>query len=273
VIDGAMAHDSQYSDAVLRNMQSAYGKGFLSPGGAAEVADIVAGLTLDGRAVLDLGCGVGGAAFLLAQEHGAGSVLGVDLEVASIAQASAEAADRGLAGRVRFEVVEPGPLPLPDASFDLVFSKDVICHVPDKGALFLEIGRVLQPGGVFACGDFLRGLDGAAAADFENWAACIGKSGLRFRFEPQVVYRRGLEAAGFVAIELRDHNPWSAEVARRQLDHLTGPAGHDLRSALGEDGLAARIAQTRARLRALETRGLLHCHMRARKPGRPEAPR
>ena len=44
----------------------------------------------------------------------------------------------------------PGPLPFTDASFDVVFSKDALLHVPDKDALFAEIFRVLKPGGVFA---------------------------------------------------------------------------------------------------------------------------
>jgi SAM-dependent methyltransferase len=262
----AMTNQSQYSDSVLRNMQSAYGKGFLSPGGAAEVADIVADLALEGCAVLDLGCGVGGAAFLLAEQHGASSVLGVDIEAVSIGQAVEEAASRGLADRVRFQTVEPGPLPLPSDAFDAVFNKDVICHVPDKAALFAEIFRVLKPGGVLAFGDFLKGLDGDASQDFEAWATCIGSTGLRFKFEPEPAYRGGLAAAGFVAVEIRDHNPWSAEAARRQLEHLTGPGGETVRAAVGGAGFEVRLAQTRARLRALESRGLLHCHVRARKP-------
>ena len=49
----------------------------------------------------------------------------------------------------------PGPLPFADASFDIVFSKDALLHVPDKDALFAEIFRVLKPGGVFAASDWM----------------------------------------------------------------------------------------------------------------------
>ncbi|MDX1575415.1 MAG: methyltransferase domain-containing protein, partial [Kiloniellales bacterium] len=125
----------QYSDAVLASMQSLYGKGFLSPGGAAEVFDIVAGLSIEGRDVLDLGCGIGGASAVLAGELGAARVLGIDVEPESLKQAGELMEEVGLADRVSLAPVAPGPLPLHDQAVDVVFSKDVLCHVPDKPAL------------------------------------------------------------------------------------------------------------------------------------------
>ena len=38
-------------------------------------------------------------------------------------------------------------LPFPDAAFDLVFSADVVHHLPDVAAAFREAARVLVPGG------------------------------------------------------------------------------------------------------------------------------
>jgi len=38
-------------------------------------------------------------------------------------------------------------LPFPDASFDVVISNGVIDLIPDKGAVFRELFRVLVPGG------------------------------------------------------------------------------------------------------------------------------
>lgn len=261
-----MTYRDQYSDAVLESMQSAYGEGFLSPGGAGEVADIVAGLSLEGRDVLDLGCGVGGASLVLARDLGAGSVLGIDLEERSIARARDLAAAAGLDGQVTFQRVEPGPIPGPAERFDLVFSKDVICHVPDKRGFLAETFRVLRPGGVFACGDWIKAPPGPGSAAFEAWAELLGASGLSFRFEGEEVYLGALEAAGFQDIELRDHSAWSEQEARRQLEHVTGPGRAALRAALGEAGLEARARQTRVRLEALASGGLRHCHLRAVKP-------
>ena len=67
-----MAYEKQYSDAVRASVETVYGAGFLSPGGAAEVGHILDGLAIEGRDVLDLGCGPGGAAVALAGDLGAG---------------------------------------------------------------------------------------------------------------------------------------------------------------------------------------------------------
>ncbi len=186
-----MAESRQYSDAVLASMQSLYGKGFLSPGGAAEVFDIVEGLSIDGREVLDLGCGIGGASAVLAGELGAARVLGIDVEPDSLEQAASLVEEAGLADRVSLELVAPGPLPLPDGAFDAIFTKDVICHVPDKPALLAEAYRVLRPGGVFACGDWVKGEAGPDTRDclpaYQDWAARLANSGLSFHFDPLTV--------------------------------------------------------------------------------------
>lgn len=261
-----MSHERQYSDAVLDSMESVYGEGFLSPGGAEEVADILAGVAIAGREVLDLGCGIGGASLMLAREREAGRVLGIDVEQDSIARAAAAVEAAGLARRVTVQLVAPGPIPLPDAGFDVVFSKDVFCHVPDKTPLFAEALRVLRPGGVFAFGDWVKGEDGPGSAAYDDWAARLRATGLLFHFGDLEAYLGGLDAAGFTAVELRNHSAWSAEEARRQLDHTLGPAREGLRETLGDDGLETRIALTRARAEALEGGALLHCHLQARRP-------
>ena len=259
-----MAPTRQYSDAVLASMQSLYGRGFLSPGGAAEVFDIVEGLAIDGREVLDLGCGIGGASLVLAGELGAARVHGIDIEPASLKQAAGLIADAGLSERVTLEPVAPGPLPLPDAAFDVVFTKDVICHVPDKPALFAEVHRVLRPGGVFASGDWIRG-DGPAAdgsTAFEDWRARLARGGLVFHFEPLAVYQAALSAAGFASVEVRDHSPWSEQDGRRQLAQSERDAAA-LRQSLGEDGYQNRVSLTRDRIAALAAGSLRHLHIRA----------
>jgi SAM-dependent methyltransferase len=46
-------------------------------------------------------------------------------------------------------VVEPGPLPFGDGSFDLVFAIYVLEHVNDPVGFAREIHRILKPGGLF----------------------------------------------------------------------------------------------------------------------------
>ena len=265
-----MAQSRQYSDAVLSSMQSLYGKGFLSPGGAVEVFDIMAGLSISGRDVLDLGCGIGGAAVLLAAELGAGRVVGIDVEPDSLRRAAGLVDAAGLADRISLELVKPGPLPLPDGAVDAIFTKDVICHVPDKPALFAEAYRILRPGGVLACGDWVEGEAASEPRDgqpaYDDWTARLAASGLVFHFDPLSVYEAGLKAAGFGTVEVRDHSAWSEEDGRRQLAQSEREAD-ELRLTLGDDGYRNRVALTRSRVEALAGGSLRHVHIQAFRPG------
>ena len=69
-----MSSDIQYPDHFIERLLSVWGEGFLSPGGPAEVAEIVAGLDLSGKTVLDIGFGTGGPSIALATATAAGGL-------------------------------------------------------------------------------------------------------------------------------------------------------------------------------------------------------
>lgn len=99
------------------------------------------------RRALDLGCGVGRHAMLLAEagfevEAFDGSETGLD-------QLRESAAARGLAIGLRHGNADA--LPYADASFDYVLSWNVIYHgtLGDVGGRIAEIWRVLKPGGLY----------------------------------------------------------------------------------------------------------------------------
>jgi SAM-dependent methyltransferase len=69
--------------------------------------------------VLDLGCGRGASSVALARAYPRATVLGVDLDQASVDDARAAAAEAGLADRVSFVVGDAARL-APEAPFDLV---------------------------------------------------------------------------------------------------------------------------------------------------------
>ena len=252
-------------------MQTAYGEGYLSPGGAEETADLVEGICLQDRKLLDLGCGVGGASRALASESGA-RVIGVDVEEGALRLAAATVRQVGLTDNMAFVLAEPGPLPVVDEGVDVVFSKDVICHAPDKARFFGEIFRVLRPGGVVTCGDWIKGGEGSRTSDFDDWEAHLDAFGMRFSFETLEVYLRALEGAGFTRIDARDHSAWSARSAQTQLDGYTGPLQAGLTKALGEVGFRSRVRLTRSRMKALRSGGLGHWHLRAQKPSPGKRP-
>ena len=53
------APENEYDDQVVARLQLLWGEGFLSPGGAGEVTEMLRGIDLSGKRVLDLGCGIG----------------------------------------------------------------------------------------------------------------------------------------------------------------------------------------------------------------------
>ena len=76
----------EYDDTAIRFLEALWGEGYLSPGGPEEVDRVLAGLSLQGKRVLDIGCGSGGITLRLAEVHGAAEATGFD-EFAGVASA------------------------------------------------------------------------------------------------------------------------------------------------------------------------------------------
>jgi SAM-dependent methyltransferase len=98
-----------------------------------------------GKRVLDAACGEGYGSALLAAA--ASAVIGVDIDAATIAHATA--AYRGRAN-LDFRQGSVTALPLPDASVDVVVSFETIEHLAavDQPRMLAEFARVLAPGGI-----------------------------------------------------------------------------------------------------------------------------
>ena len=146
----------EYDDIQVTMLEIIWGEGLLSPGGAEEVALLLEEEDISGKNVIDIGCGIGGIDVLLAREHGAASVTGVDIEQPVLDRAMARAEAEGLADRLSYKLVAPGPLPFNPGSCEVVFSKDAMIHIPDKEALFADVFRLLRPGGLFIASDWMR---------------------------------------------------------------------------------------------------------------------
>jgi SAM-dependent methyltransferase len=105
------------------------------------LANLIASGGLDaGSSVLEVGCGTGNYVTALHDRLGC-RCTGIDPSTQMLASARART-DRIAFVRGRAESLE-----FSDASFDLVYSVDVIHHLADRPAYFREARRVLKPGG------------------------------------------------------------------------------------------------------------------------------
>ena len=216
----ATTGDEFYHDQMIGMLERVWGDGWLSPGGPEEVARLLAGLDIRGKSVLDIGCGAGGIDTLLAATHGAGYVTGIDVEDTVLAHARERAEKAGLSAQIGLVKVVPGPLPFPPSTFDIVFSKDSIVHIPDKHALMRDVFRVLKPGGWFAASDWLIGHDHEPSVEMKNY---IASEGLDFGMASPMRYTDAMIAAGFEKVETRSRNAWYRDRAREELTLMKGP--------------------------------------------------
>lgn len=127
----------------------------------------------EGETLVDLGSGAGIDALIAARQVGPkGHVIGVDMTPEMLGKARANAAGHD---NVEFREGRLEHLPVEDASVDAVTSNCVINLVPDKGAVFREIARVLRPGGRLVISDIV--LDGelpeAITSDVLAYVGCV----------------------------------------------------------------------------------------------------
>ncbi len=252
-----------YDDQLVTLLEALWGKGYLSPGGDAETALVLEGMDLEGKHVLDIGCGTGGATLFIAERYGA-DVLGVDVEAGVTAKASAAAAERGLSKSARFEAISPGLLPYGDATFDVVFSKDALIHVADKRAIAAGIFRVLKPGGHFAASDWMLGADGEMSDRLRGY---IEAEGLGFGAASPDTYFLAFRAAGFIEVSYRDRTAWYRDRTKEEIVALDGPLRAELEQKVGRDFLEHELDVWRQLAAVLDTGELGPGHWRARKAG------
>ncbi len=209
-------HD--YDTSMLEMLQIIWGDGYLSPGGPRAVREIMDGVDLAGKRVLDIGCGLGGLDQVLV-DLGAARVVGVDVAGPLVGLGRKRIAAAGLTDRIELQVVQPeAPLPFGDAVFDVVFTKDAWLHVIDKHALLREVFRVLKPGGQLAGGDWMKGPEPYSA----DMLYFIELEGIPYHPTTLAEYGVMLHETGFEQVRLEDINAWYRGLAKEELARLKG---------------------------------------------------
>jgi SAM-dependent methyltransferase len=157
----------------------------------------------EGDTVLDLGSGGGIDVLLSSRRVGpSGTVYGLDMTDEMLALAQQNAREAGVSN-VHFLKGLIEAIPLPADSVDVVISNCVVNLSTDKPAVLGEVARVLRPGGRVGISDIvaedrLTPEDRAARGSF---VGCVAGA------LSETEYRRGLEDAGLVDIEVERTHP------------------------------------------------------------------
>ena len=123
----------------------------LNRNGIQLVLEVIGDCELEGRRVLDVGCGRGGTIAVLQRYFSPGESVGLDLSPVAV-----EFCRRTHTyPQVSFLCGDAEHLPFPAGSFDVVFNIESSHSYPDINAFYAEVFRVLKPGGVFLYSDTL----------------------------------------------------------------------------------------------------------------------
>ena len=101
---------------------------------------------LNGKSVLEIGCGRGDFARLLGERYPSAEIIATDFSTAAITYAQSKI---GSSRNVTFEAANAQALLFSDASFDYVISCECLEHVETPREMVREIVRCLKPGGGF----------------------------------------------------------------------------------------------------------------------------
>jgi SAM-dependent methyltransferase len=110
---------------------------------------VAAAVPLDGRDVLEVGCGRGGGAAYIARYLGPRSMTGVDIARAAVGFC----AGHHRCDRLAFRHADAEALPFADASFDAVVNVESAHCYPSMKRFLGEVYRCLRPGGYFLFAD------------------------------------------------------------------------------------------------------------------------
>ena len=221
IIDGLSAEDwaGEMGERWLVNLDRF--ESMIAPVGDALLAR--AGLRA-GERVVDIGCGGGATSREIARRvQPGGTVVGVDISAALVAEAARRAASAGLTNAA-FVVADAAVALPPGAPFDRLVSRFGSMFFPNPAAAFQNLGRMLRTG---ARADFavwaparenawVAGLMGVVGAHMEI-PAPVPRAPGPFAFDDPEYFRAVLEGAGFRDLQFQR---WEGQ-------QLIGGAGAD----------------------------------------------
>jgi ubiquinone/menaquinone biosynthesis C-methylase UbiE len=255
-------------EAVLERLVEVLELRAAEPAQQAMLEDYMADLPLpDGARVLEVGCGTGAVARMVAARPGVGSVVGLDPSAVFVDHARRLAES---VANLSYVVGSGTALGFDDGAFDAVVFHTVLSHIPDAGGALAEAARVTVAGGALAVFDGDYATTTVALGDHDPLQACADAAMAALVHDRYLVRRLGTlaRAAGWEVTRLRSHgyveneNPgYILTLIDRGADTLVA-AGE-----LGEPAADALKAEARRRVAAGEFFGhIAYASLIARRP-------
>ncbi|KMZ62579.1 Phosphoethanolamine N-methyltransferase [Zostera marina] len=202
----------QYKSNGILRYERVFGEGYVSTGGAETTKEFVEKLELKpGHKVLDVGCGIGGGDFYMAENFDA-DVIGIDLSINMVSFALERAIGRKCF--VEFEVADCTLKEYPENTFDVIYSRDTILHIHDKLSLFKTFLKWLKPGGKVLISDYCK-KDGAPSIEFGEYIKQRG-----YDLHDVDAYGQLLKDAGFKHVIAEDRTNQFLDILTKELDSI-----------------------------------------------------
>ena len=204
---------SQYQVDTILAYEQVYGEDFVSPGGYDLALELLSRFQLEaGARVLDVGCGLGGSAFVMAREFGL-QVDGIDLSKNMLSIANQKLSTNGLSGQVNLfwgDCLELSD----DSTYDAIYSRDVFLHIHDKDRLFNVLHDLLSPGGQLLFSDYCAGAK-PWSVEFSDYVKARG-----YDLHTVDEYVELISVAGFEKVVGEDATSRFAEILQSEKRHI-----------------------------------------------------
>ena len=180
------------------------------PGGAKLTRQLAnATLISPKSSVLDVACGNGSSARIIAADFGA-MVTGCDYSAVNLERATSAAHAAGLDRKTKFVRGSAEQLPFAPESFDVSLCECSLCLFDNMDTALLQIHRVLKPGGRIGISDFF--LNAPVPGSLEG---VLGRVLCVAAAPSADGYREALSRAGFEFIRIRTVNWTLADMIQR----------------------------------------------------------
>jgi cyclopropane fatty-acyl-phospholipid synthase-like methyltransferase len=212
--------EDEYTPTYCLQLEAAYGEGMMSEGGVEGIEHMFNSISLEKKKALDIGSGLGGVAFYLADKFSM-EVTGIEVNQWMVREAK-KRVPMHLKDRVDFCLISANTgWPFFPETYDIIYSKGVLTHVEDKEEIFQECHRVLKKGGYLVITDWL-------SSEERKWGENIGRlvelENLVLFPENRTNYIEQLKKRGYRLVSVRDDSAMYYRFNKQIIDRLQTPS-------------------------------------------------